>query len=153
LVVHFQPMHRSGRAKRIKTIHVIGMDATGHAIQPVIPDGHGGIRSGLRLAPQPRRRLNIAKLTGKLGRGRPDWAFEPSRPLTAVLVLPDPDRESSDSSDVASIQARANVFDDFVLDFVSVPEKDHPEGAFHPNDFTLFDVRGRPDGPQMDLWD
>jgi hypothetical protein len=124
-------MQQSGRARRIKTIHVIGMNESTQDIQRVVPDGRGGILSGLQLAQQPRRRLNMAKLAGTIGQGPPDWGFEPSRRVTAVLILP---------SDVASVEPPPNAFNEFVLDFVSVLDKHHPDDPLHP----LFDLREHP---------
>jgi hypothetical protein len=130
-------------------IHVIGMDESAQTIQSVVPDGHGGIRSGLRLAQQPRRRLNIAKLAGRLGQGPPDWAFEPSRRVTAILILPGP----TEQADVSGVEGPLDTFDDFVLHFVSVPDRDQPVDPLHPDRFALFEIGERPGGPQMQLWD
>jgi hypothetical protein len=65
------------RARRWKTIHVIGCDSDG--MRTVSVNGKGGVDGGLLLAKQPRRRLTLSSIDAQPATGPANWTFEPPR--------------------------------------------------------------------------
>jgi hypothetical protein len=64
-------------AQRWTAIRVI--DFQGEEQQTIIPDGRGGISSGLTRHRQAYRHLNTDELHDQLTGHRPNWSFEPQR--------------------------------------------------------------------------